>query len=199
MKRNGRRARVPGFDEPLPAPVVIGLDLSLRFTCCVAVPGGWKQDWSKVRTMRTGESLRKDAPEWERVRRLVRIEADVVEFIRSVRGTHAVIEQYAYTAEFSHAHSLGELGGAIKVALQRDLNISFECVAPASARKLLGKQPRANPKEWSARRLLAAGAPHDWIGASEDRWGVFDAFALANFALSEHRCHAIVMQQELCR
>lgn len=189
-----RRKRVPGFDEPLPAPVIAGLDLSLRFTCGAAVPGDWGFDWSKVETMRSGESLRKDAADYEKICRLEYIEADVVTFLKRVRATHVFIEQYAYTSDHAHAHSIGELGGVIRMACQRDLKLPVVVVSEATARTLLGVQPRKDRKEWAARQLLAAGAPHDWIGEAADKWGKFDAFEQANFGLSLHGGQALIMR-----
>lgn len=190
-----KRRRVPGFDTPLPAPVVAGLDLSLRFTCAVAVPGDWGFDWSRVETMKTGESLRADAADYECIRRLTRIEADVVEFLRRVQATHVFIEQYAYTSDFSRAHSIGELGGVIKLAVQRDLHLPVVVVAEATARTLLGKAPRKDRKEWAARKLLDAGAPRDWIGEAADRWGLFDAFEQANHGLALQGGQAVILRE----
>lgn len=193
-----RRQRVPGFGVPLPAPVIVGLDLSLRFTCAVAVPGDWSQDWSRVEVMaRSGESLRADCQEFESIRRIERIEADVVAFVRRVQASHVFIEQYAYSADMSRAHALGELGGVVKVALQRDCKLPIVMVSPRSARTLLGKQPFKGGKEWAAEQLKRAGAPRDWVGPAEDRNGVYDAFACANWGLSQCGGEAIVMQQEL--
>lgn len=194
-KRNGRR--VPGFDKPLPAPVVLGLDLSLRFTCAVAVPGDWRHDWSKVATMRTGSSLRKDAQEHERVARLQDIVDDVAKFAKQHSAAIVLIEQYAFSADTSQAHAIGELGGAVKVELQSQLHLPLVMVSPASARTLFGKQPRADRKQWAAQRLLEAGAPREWIGPAEDRWGIFDAFAVANFGLSENGGQAVVLREQL--
>lgn len=201
-KRNGRRVR--GFDEPAPVPVVLGLDLSLRFTCMAAVPGDWGGKWSKVATARAGESLERNADEHKRIRRLQYIVDDVVRFAESTKTTHVFLEQYALRAPMgkgaigalAQAHAIGELGGAIKVELQERMRLPIVVVAPATARKLFGKQPRSGSKEWAAQRLLEAGAPKDWIGTSEDRWGIFDAFTQANWGLSEHGGQAIVLREQ---
>lgn len=199
MSKRTTGRRVPGFDKPLPAPVVLGLDLSLRFTCAVAVPSDWRCDWTKVATLRTGSSLPRDAQEHERVRRLQYIVDDVAKFAKAQNAALVFIEQYAFSADTSQAHAIGELGGAVKVELQSQLNLPLVMVSPASARALFGKQPRADRKQWAGQRLLEAGAPRDWIGPAEDRWGIFDAFSMANFGLSENGGQAVVLreQQEL--
>lgn len=201
-RTTGRRVR--GFDEPLPAPVVLGLDLSLRFTCAVAVPSDWRHDWSKVATLRTGESLSREAEEYQRIRRLQYIVDDVSKFARERGVTHVCLEQYALRAPqpgkaaigaLSQAHALGELGGVVKCELQSQLHLPITVVAPASVRTLFGTQPRSGAKEWAAKKLLAAGAPRDWVGSSEDRWGVFDAFALANWLLAEMGAGVMLREQ----
>lgn len=196
MTRRATGRRVPGFERPLAAPVLLGLDLSLRFTCAVTVAADWGQDWSNVATMRTGSSLRRDAGEHERVQRLQLIVDDVARFARERKATHVVIEQYAFSADTSQAHAIGELGGAVKCELQSMLHLPLVVISPASVRTLLGKQPRKDAKTWAAQKLLEAGAPREWIGPSEDRWGLFDAFALANWALSEHGGQAVVMREQ---
>jgi len=180
-RRSRRQART---DE---APVVLGLDLSLRATGMVAVPLDWGQDWSRVSVAEVGHGLPKDAGPAERVERLVTIRNAVLEFAHEHRVHQAWIEQYAFTAIKSQAHSLGELGGIVMVSLHQ-LGVALHVVPPASARQLLGKAPRKDAKQWAAARLRDAGAPHTWTGDQ------LDAFAVANWGLAELGGSAVVMR-----
>jgi len=156
----------------------LGLDLSLTNSGMVAVPEFWCGDFSEVKVATAGAKLHKDATERARVARLQGIRAAVVHFAERTHATHAIIEQYAYTSMVSHAHSLGELGGVVRVALI-EAGLEVEVVSPASARKLLGKQPRKDAKIWAAQRLVAMGAPRAWP------MDVLDAFTVGNWLLAE--------------
>jgi hypothetical protein len=84
--------------------------------------------------------------------------------------------------------AIGELGGVVKVALYEH-GCAIETIMPASARKLLGKQPRKGSKLWSAQKIYDAGAPKTW---SLDH---VDAFVVANFYLAGVGGDAIMMEQ----
>ena len=173
--------------------VVGGFDLSLTATGMVAVPERWgggvrQEDWSRIAVAKAGHGLRKDAPERERVARLEDIETAILAFVAEQKVKVAVIEQYAFTSMLSHAHALGELGGVVKVALQR-AGVEIAVVSPASARKCLGKQPRAQAKVWAQQRLYRAGAPKSW---TEDQ---LDAFVIANHHLAENGGDAVIIPE----
>lgn len=160
------------------AAVVLGLDLSLTKTGMAAVPADWAHDFNRCAVATAGMGLKKDATEHERAMRLKLIRDAVLQFARRVGAGVAIIEQYAYTSMVTQAHSLGELGGVVRLALI-EAGIEVEVVAPASARKLLGKQPRKDAKIWAAHRLVTMGAPAAWP------MDCLDAFAVCNFKLAE--------------
>lgn len=171
-----------------------GFDLSLTATGMIAVPERWhladgSPDWGKLVVGKAGRSCKKDAPEIERIERLILIEKAVVEFVDQLGIETAVLEEYAFSARASHAHSLGELGGTVKVALLR-MGVKVVVVSPASARKLLGKQPKSDRKVWAAGRVYGAGAPKSWT------LDQVDAFVVANAYLSESGGDAIVLPQQ---
>jgi crossover junction endodeoxyribonuclease RuvC len=95
---------------------VIGLDLSLAATGIA-----WE---SGVRAMNT-PAAKIDGPE-----RLVKIRREVCAIVRfPVKADLVVIEGYSYGSQNSHAHSLGELGGVIRVALF-ELGVAYVEVPP---------------------------------------------------------------------
>lgn len=159
--------------------VALGIDLSLRGTGLVAVPFDWNLDWSRIARATYGVKLAAKASEKERATRIDFIARNLVEFGRKFGVTVAFVEQYAFTARGSHAHSLGELGGVLKRAVQFDLGIPLrDPIAPASARTLLGRIPRKDAKDETHIRLTQAGAPTNWTPDE------LDAFMIANYGLS---------------
>jgi hypothetical protein len=168
--------------------IVGGFDLSLTASGMVAVPEQWCGDWSRIRTGRAGKKLTKQATTEEQIERLRSIRSRVQAFVREHHVTVAVIEEYAFSATTSGAHSLGELGGVVKVELY-DMGVDVHVVSPARARTLLGRQPKRDRKVWAQGRLYAAGAPKAWSGDE------LDAFVNANYYLSEHGGHAIILPE----
>lgn len=165
-----------------------GFDLSLTATGMVAVPEHWCGDWSRIRTGRAGKKLTKTASPAEQIERIRSIRGRVQAFVKANHITVAVIEEYAFSATTVGAHSLGELGGVIKVELY-DMGVDVHVVSPARARTLLGRQPKRDRKVWAQGRLYAAGAPKAWSGDE------IDAFVNANYYLSENGGHAIILPE----
>lgn len=157
--------------------VVMGLDPSLTATSAVAMPLDWDGVWARVQSVTAGEPLRRDATDVERVRRVASIAGRVVAFARTHGVTIAYLESYAYGLHTA-AHSLGELGGVLRLELDR-AGIELRTANLGAARKLLlGSVPRKEAKAAVYAALRAAGAPfstHDQA----------DAFAAANLGLSE--------------
>lgn len=123
------------------------------------------------------EPLSKQATDAERAHRTERIAKRLVAFAQSVGATHAFIEGYAYS-QANAAHSLGELGGVVKLALV-NAGIEIHTVTASQARKfLLGTCPRSGAKVAVAEALRAAGASFETLDEC-------DAYAAANFGLSE--------------
>lgn len=157
---------------------IMGLDLSLRNSGVAIVADDWGFDWGRVSVARVGYDLKSDASVRQQADRIAAIRDAVLELAARHEVTHAVREEYAFTASRSRAHALGELGGVVTLALL-DAGVEVETVPPASARKLLGKAPRKDPKGWAAARLRAMGAPTLWSGDQ------IDAFVCANWKLAE--------------
>lgn len=59
-------------------------------------------------------------PKTRGVERLVEISDRIVNFALNIRPTVVVLEGYSFGSKFSRAHSLGELGGVVKVALYKN-------------------------------------------------------------------------------
>lgn len=168
--------------------MILGLDLSLRGAGLVAVPPDWSGDWSRIARTTVGHPLKRDALECDRIGRLVRISAEVVTFAEAHRCTSAVIEGYAFTSRNAHSHSLGELGGVVKVLLAERCWIPIHVVPPASARKiLLGKLPRKDVKIHMRTALTRMGMPVAWTNDEAD------AFVVANYIAAGNGGYAIVV------
>lgn len=171
--------------------MVLGLDLSLRGAGLVAVPTDWDGRWERVRRATVGHALKRDASEADRIGRLVRLSAEVVSFAERHACTHAVVEQYAFSSRHAQSHSLGELGGVVKVLLTERCRIPVEVVPPASARKLvLGKLPRKDVKIATRAALTRMGMPTDWTADEAD------ALVVANWKLSELGGYALIVGEE---
>ncbi len=165
--------------------IALGIDASLSATGLVAVPYDWGLDWSRVRRATFGRKLSKTASIRETVDRIDDITEFVRAFIAEHRPTVAFLESYAFNVS-QNAHSLGELGFALKRLVVKECGLELRLVAATSARALLGKmqrQKKGGPKVASAKDqahtiLTNAGAPLEW---TRDE---LDAFLLANFGLS---------------
>lgn len=164
---------------------VVGLDLSLRATGLAFIPADWACDFSRVRVGHFGQELRKDASEALRMERVRYIRDRVLEFVQRCGSPAVFIEQYAFTSQTGHAHAAGELGGAVKLALHQQAFL-IHVVAPASARKLLGKAPRKDAKVWTQAQVYKMGAPRVWTGDE------LDAFVVANYGATEVGVPALI-------
>lgn len=157
--------------------VILGLDPSLTASGVVAVPLDWAGDFSQVESMVIGRKLTRTATEAERVDRLLHIAEGIVSFARKHRARSAWLESYAFS-QAKAAHSLGELGGVLRVELHRaGIDLHVAPMGPARA-LLLGRVPRKGAKVACAEALKAAGA--DFPTLDE-----FDAMVVANYGLSE--------------
>jgi Holliday junction resolvasome RuvABC endonuclease subunit len=131
---------------------IVGLDLSLTSPGMAMVDGV-----EVLKTRVTG------------VQRLVLIRDWVLEGFGK-RSTIAVLEGYSYGSKFTHAHSLGELGGVIKVALaERDIHIDI--VDPATLKKFAtGKGNAKKPDMLDASRRAGYEGSND--DNAVDVWGL---------------------------
>jgi hypothetical protein len=158
--------------------VLLGLDLSVTAAAAVACPLDWGGDWRRVRSIVVGEKLRRDATDAERARRTENIAGRLVAFARSTSASQAWIESYGYAMRTS-AHTLGELGGVVRLELLR-AGVELHTANMGSARKLLlGKVPRKEAKVAVYSTLRASGAPFETMDEG-------DAFAALNLGLAEH-------------
>jgi Holliday junction resolvasome RuvABC endonuclease subunit len=159
------------------AVIVLGLDLSLTAAAAVSVPCDWDGRWSRVRSVVVGERLRRDASDLERAKRTETIAARLVAFAQANGATVAYLESYGYAMRTS-AHSLGEVGGVVRLELVR-AGLDIRTANMGSARKLLlGKVPRSDAKVAVYTALRAAGAPLETADET-------DAMCAANWGLSE--------------
>jgi Holliday junction resolvasome RuvABC endonuclease subunit len=171
------------------APVVLGIDLSLRGTGLVALPADWSLDWSRVAFETIGHPLRRDASEADRIGRLVRLSAEVVRFAGEHGATHAVLEQYAFGQHGAQARAIAELGGVVKVLLAERSGLEVATVPASAARKLLlGRVPRAGAKQVVADVLREMGAPFRTVDEA-------DGFAVANWQIAELGFAAVTLQR----
>lgn len=155
---------------------ILGLDLSLQAAAAVACPLNWDGQWSRVRSVVVGEPLHRDATDAERARRTETIAARLVDFAQATGATVAFIEGYAFSMR-SSAHSLGELGGVVRLELVR-AGIELRTANMGTARKLLLGECPKGAKVAVTKALRAAGASF----ATLDE---YDAMTCANFGLSE--------------
>ena len=156
---------------------VMGLDLSLTAAAAVAVPLAWDGEWSRVRSVVVGEPLQRDATDEERALRTETIACKIVAFAILEGVSVAYIEGYAFSLRTS-AHSLGELGGVVRLALLR-AGIGIKTANMGTARKLLlGTCPKKGAKVAVADTLKAAGANFKTLDE-------YDAMVCVNIGLSE--------------
>lgn len=165
----------------------MGCDLSLRSSGLAILPCDWALDWKRVRGFVSGCDLKQDSSVDAQIGRMVQIRDDILAAARTYAVTHAFVLGYAYNKQqVSRAHSAGELGGVVKVALV-EANIEVHVVVESQARTLLGKAPRKDAKLWATQRLMRAGAPRHW---AQD---CLDAFVAANFGSSELGGDTLIM------
>lgn len=167
-------ARQPGLASEPRRLVVVGLDLSLRAAAAAKVTVPWDGDLEDVRTHIVGADLPNDASPEDVARRLQLIANKLADFCAGADVVY--VEEYAFSARASRAHSIGEVGGAVKLRLFERLGKAPRPIPPATARKtMLQKLPRAEVKPFVVRNVRRLGAPADkW---TDDQ---IDAFVILN-------------------
>lgn len=98
-------------------PKIMGLDLSLTSTG-ISINGAVSSIKSKNRG----------------ITRLKEIKDKIAKIAKNENIEIASIEGYSYASQYSQAHSIGELGGVVKVAL-RELNILIVTIPPTCRAK----------------------------------------------------------------
>jgi Holliday junction resolvasome RuvABC endonuclease subunit len=168
--------------------VVMGIDPSLKGCAVVCLPLSWGGDWSLLSSQKFGYSLKRGISVEDRIRRIMSIASSVREFAARHGVTHAYVEGYAFSSR-DQAHSLGELGGAIRMALV-DGGISIVDAPIGTVRStIVGRIPRGTePKALVAEALKAAGLPPPMV---DDR-DITDATAVMNFGLVDLKGYGFV-------
>ena len=161
--------------------MILGLDLSVRAAAAIAGPLSWDGDWTQLSTKIVGEPLRKGASERERIDRCVRLGVSLSAFAREHGVTDVYIEGYAY-GQATAAHTLGELGGLVRLGLMRT-GIDLHVANMSSSRKLMcGTIPRSADKKAVVQATLRrAGAPALILDSGD----LCDAFVCLNWGMSE--------------
>lgn len=163
--------------------VVLGIDLSLVGLGLCAIPTGWDRDVRLIRSVTLTYPLRKAATTREHVERLRALSMDVRTWAIRMGVTHAFMESYAYSMA-TMAHSIGELGGVVRLELLRERNLDVQFANQSSARKFMyGRIPprgltQTQRKAWLLEPLKLMGAP-----VEDHNQG--DALVVANYGLSE--------------
>lgn len=162
--------------------IIVGLDLSLRSTGCVAVPSTFAADldWGTVRhRLVTSDALPNGASVRERTGRLLAVATSITRWIQAGPVDVIAIERQAYHQHHSHARELGELSGIVCAELLA-LDVPIVLVTASAARKtLLGAVPRRGAKDAVGEVLRRMGSP--W--GDTDR---SDAWCIANHVIGEH-------------
>ena len=166
---------------------LLGLDLSLRAAAAVAVPLNWDGEWRRVLSIVVGEPLRRGATDAERIRRAETIAARITSFAVSNGAQQAWIESYAF-GQRTAAHSLGELGGIVRLELAR-AGIELRTANISSARKLLLGHARSKDIKVEVFNTLRAA------GAALKTFDESDAFCAENLGLSENGGYCFASEQ----
>lgn len=135
---------------------VCGLDLSLTST-------GWScgDQRSTVSSKKSGEQ------------RLIEIRNSIVEILTSLEFPGVVLEGYSFASRNSQSHSIGELGGVVKVSLV-ELGVPFVVVPPTSRAKFATGRGNASKNEVVSSVSARTGIV--WAGKGAD--DMCDAFVL---------------------
>jgi len=142
---------------------VIGLDLSLTSTG-IALP----KDTHAIKTPLKGPT------------RLIKIRNEILELVGDIKNPLFIIEGYSYAQRNSHAHSLGELGGVIRVALtERDWD--FAVVSPTQRAKFATGRGNASKSEVVS--SISARTGIIWAGSGADDKA--DAWVLQEMGLTK--------------
>lgn len=148
-----------------------GIDLSQTGLGLVAVPGDWDLNWDRIVRRTVGRKLEKGAPPWEAAERLEYLVSEAVAFFRGAGVTHAFVESYPKAGRVYNLDMECELGGAIKLAMRRDLRITVHTSQLSTARKLvMGKLPRADVKKIVHATVRSLGPGKAWTGDEIDAW-----------------------------
>ena len=99
------------------------------------------------------------------VERLFNIRDEVMLACREHRPDVVVIEGYAFSSRASHAHSIGELGGVIRIALYENSFVFVEIPPTCRAKFATG---RGNASKTEVVSAISARTGKTWIGKGAD-------------------------------
>lgn len=143
-------------DNLLLMPTPIGLDLSLTST-------GWS----------CGFDQRILAPKTKGVARLIEVRDTLATWLDATDDPVVAVEGYSFASRNSQAHSIGELGGVIRVMLHERLIPWVEIAPTIRAKFATGRGNAAKSEVISA---VSARTGIVWAGAGAD--DLCDAFVL---------------------
>lgn len=119
------------------------------------------------------------------VERLADLRSQFTEIFLDCQVTHAVIEGYSFGSRNSQAHSIGELGGVVRVLLF-DMGIPFVEVPPTSRAKFATGRGNASKGEVISAISAKTGRIFAGAGGNDecDAW-VLEQMALTKLGFTE--------------
>lgn len=140
----------------------VGLDLSLTST-------GYS-----CGEVRESISTKKKGPE-----RLVVVAEQIMDRLASVESPAVIVEGYSFSSRNSQAHSIGELGGVVRVALWK-AGIPYVEVPPTTRAKFA--TGKGNASKGEVLSAISARTGIIWSGSGAD--DICDAFVLEEMGLT---------------
>jgi len=120
------------------------------------------------------------------VKRLIEISESIGNLIVELKINAAVIEGYSFSSRNSHAHSIGELGGVVRVMLYR-MDIPYVEIPPTCRAKFATGRGNASKNEVISFVSAKTGMIWKNPGADDkcDAW-ILEEMARAKFGLHRH-------------
>lgn len=139
---------IPGRQSPL---VIMGLDVSLSNTGVSVIHAG------RVRTFAIGKGT-----EVSSLERLAFYQQEVTDLLERYEPDVVMIEGYSFGSKFSRPHSIGELGGVLKLAIRawgnaRHLSPAVYIVPPTTLKKAVLSIGKGDKKAVKAGMLQITG------------------------------------------
>lgn len=147
----------------------MGLDLSLTSTG-VSVGGATRSIKSKNRG----------------TKRLVEIRDEIVKIVKSERIEIVAIEGYSYASQYSQAHSIGELGGVVKVAV-KELGLPVVTIPPTCRAKFATGKGNSSKMDVMNAITVKTGIPFSGSDGNDkcDAW-ILEQMTLTYLGLSTY-------------
>lgn len=147
----------------------MGLDLSLTSTG-VSVGGSTQSIKSKNKG----------------TKRLVEIRDEIVKIAKNEKIEIVAIEGYSYASQYSQAHSIGELGGVVKVAV-KELGLPIVIIPPTCRAKFATGKGNSNKIDVMDAITLKTGIPFGGSDGNDkcDAW-ILEQMTLTYLGLSTY-------------